>query len=66
MIYYSDNPADDYDRYSAAQEKKLSKMPRCEWCDEYITDEECYKINGELVCCDCIDNCRTLVENHVG
>ena len=65
-MFYSDDPAADYDRYCAEKEKELAKRPVCAWCGEYIVDDECYEISGELVCCDCIDDCRRAVENYVG
>lgn len=52
---YTDNPANDYARYDAAQKAQEDKLPRCAYCDEPIMTDECYEINDELICPDCLD-----------
>lgn len=54
-MFYSDNPALDYDRYCDAQDKLLDKLPRCSQCDEPIQEEYAYYINDEWVCEDCME-----------
>ena len=66
MIYYSDNPAADYERYVADQEKALEQFPRCAGCGERIITEHLYKIGGEPFCEECIESCRMTVESYVG
>lgn len=52
--------------YEARQERELERLPRCSECDEPITDDECYEINGELVCPCCLkENYRKRTEDYV-
>lgn len=56
---YTDNPIADYDRYDMEQMKKLQRLPVCAECGEPIQDDECYEINGEIICAECLkDNHR--------
>lgn len=57
-MFYTDSPTDDFERYSAEQEAKLDKLPRCSECGERIQDEYCFEINDEYICEHCMD------ENH--
>lgn len=63
MYRYPDN-YDAFDRYQREQERKekeyLESLPDCDWCGEKIHDE--YYDIGEIVCEECMDNCR----KHVG
>lgn len=54
-IYRSDDPMADFDRWEAAQNKRLAKCPICSECDQPIQDEKCYCFNGELICEDCLN-----------
>ena len=56
--YPTDNPAADYNRYQDKLQKELDKLPICYECGEPIQDEECYEINDELICPEC------LLKNH--
>ena len=55
MMFYSDNPHRDFDRYEAEQEAQLEKLPMCDKCGEHIQDDYCYEINGEIYCEDCMN-----------
>lgn len=66
MFFYSGNPEADFDRHEAEQERELSKLPKCYECEHPIQTEECFEINGELICPECLnDNHRKLVEDYV-
>lgn len=54
-MMWSDNPVADYERYSAEQERRLDKLPRCSCCDEPIQDDFAYYINDEWICDECMD-----------
>lgn len=56
MTYRTDNPIADFNRYQAEQEKQLTKCSICAECEEYIQDDYYYEINGDILCCDCMDN----------
>ena len=49
---------DKWSEYSRQQEEALEKLPECCECGEPIQTEECYEINGELICPECLE------ENH--
>lgn len=63
--YYSDNPEWDYDRYEADQEAWLNSRPVCAWCGEHIQDEHAYRIGGDLVCSDCLEQEKVNVDDLV-
>ena len=52
-FYYSDNPVADAERYLAQQDREAAKFPVCVYCEEPITDENLFDIDGELYHCDC-------------
>lgn len=63
---YTDNPIADYDRYDMEQMKWLQRLPVCAECGEPIQDEECYDIDGELVCAECLrHNHRVWTEDYM-
>ncbi len=65
-MYRTDNPIADYDRYLGAEQTRLDRLPKCCECDEPITDECCYEINGEYLCEKCLnDNHRKWVDDIV-
>lgn len=57
---------DLHQEHEARQQRELDRLPKCCECDEPIQTDECYEINGELICPDCLkDNHRKLVEDYV-
>ena len=48
------DPSREWDRHCEMEEKELAKRQRCSECDEPITDDYCYLINGEYICQDCM------------
>lgn len=61
---------DNYDlwiQHDAEMEERLSKLPVCDECGETIQTEECYEINGEVICPECLkNNHRRWVEDCCG
>ena len=53
---YTNDPIADYHRYDDEQQKKLERLPECAECGHPITDEDCFEINDELICEECLDN----------
>ena len=46
-----------YDLWEAndnEKEKWLEQRPICSCCGEHIQDDNCYEINDELICPDCL------------
>ena len=58
VLFYSDDPLADFDRYDEEQNKWLERRPVCVDCGEHIQDETAYYINGEWICEDCMDSYR--------
>ena len=54
-MIFTDDPVSDFHRHDAEQEKKIEKLPVCDYCDEHIQDEYAYYINGEWICEFCLD-----------
>ena len=66
MMFYTDDPVADFERYDAEQERKLAQLPVCIECDEHIQDTQCYEVNGEYICYDCMNrNHRKWVDDIV-
>ena len=58
--------AELYAMHEARQERELKKYPKCACCEEHITDDECYEINDELYCTDCVrDNFLKRTDDYV-
>jgi hypothetical protein len=54
VIFYTDNPVLDAERYTDAQERELQKLPVCCKCKERIQDDTCYVIDDEVYCESCM------------
>ena len=65
-MFYSNDPAADYERYVSAQEKELEKYPICDYCGERITDDYFYEIDEQVYCKECLTVCKRTVEEYVG
>ena len=55
-MFYSDDPVSDFDRYDAAQNKQLSRLPECVYCERPIQDDFLYLVNDEFICESCLEN----------
>ena len=50
---------DNYDlweRHEAEKEKALAELHHCDYCDNPITDDYYYEINGDILCEKCLNN----------
>ena len=57
---------DKWSEHNRQQEEALKKLPECYECGEPIQTEECYEINGELICPGCLEeNHRKRTEDYV-
>lgn len=66
MTYRTDNPLADFNRWNAAQERRLSRLPKCADCGEVIQDEDFYLINDEPICEECLNhNYRMRTEDFI-
>lgn len=55
MMYKTDDPIADYDRWDAEQARWRERLPECEMCGERIEDDYAYDIDGSIICPDCMD-----------
>ena len=55
-MFYTDDPVQDFLRFDAERESRLSKRPKCDACREGIQTDECYEIDGKLLCPYCMDS----------
>ena len=53
--------ADERDREEA---RWLAKRPICSICEEHIVEDRCYKVDGELICEDCMNDMRVYTEDY--
>lgn len=60
---------DNYDVFAAhdrEKERRLSNLPKCEYCGNTIQDEYFYIINDENICEDCMKSeFRKSVEDYI-
>ncbi len=54
-MFYSDDPARDFDRHDREQAKRLAELPVCDVCDDPIQEDFYFEINGENICECCMD-----------
>lgn len=65
-MYIPDN-YDMWAEYDSMKEEELEKLPICDCCGERIQSDECYEINDELICPECLrENHRKWVEDYCG
>lgn len=53
MPFRTNDPAADFDRWDAEQERRLARLPICERCGERIQSENLWDIDGTLYCPEC-------------
>ena len=53
-MYRTDEPIRDFEQHDAEQQRRRRRLPRCCECDEPIQDDDCFEINGELICPGCL------------
>ena len=57
---------DLHSAYEDEQQRKIDKLPKCEYCGEPITDEYFYDINGTFICEECLNgNYRKSTEDYL-
>lgn len=55
MSFYTDDPIRDAEMHEAEQERRLSELPVCCYCENPVQHEHFYEINGEMFCPDCLE-----------
>lgn len=60
---------DNYSQWEDHERKAeawLAKRPVCYECGEHIQDEDCWELNGELICTDCLEaNHKKCTEDYI-
>lgn len=54
-VFRTDDPVEDFERYDAEQQRRLSELPVCSECGEPVQDDYYYEINDEIICQECLD-----------
>ena len=62
-MYRTDNPLADFEAYEWERERQIAKLPICSHCDEPITDDTAFFIEGEWICENCMNQFRKVVES---
>lgn len=55
-IFLSGDPHADFDAYDRHQQEQYDKLPKCQICNEPITDNHLYDFYGKVVCECCADS----------
>lgn len=55
-MYYSNDPVKDYDSYLADLERERELNPVCSNCDQVISEDYMYVINGKVYCDECMND----------
>ena len=64
-MFYSDDPARDFDRWDQELERRRARRPICSECSEHIMDETAYCKDGVWTCDKCIENHRTWIDDEI-
>lgn len=64
---YTDDPLSDYARWETEQERRLAKLPVCEYCGEPVQDDHYFLINDEVLCRECLHSqYRKSIDEYIG
>ena len=55
-MFYTDDPARDFDRYDMEMERRRARLPVCDNCRKRIQDDEYFDIEGEILCRACMED----------
>lgn len=65
-MYRTDEPIFDFNRKDAEECDFMAKLPVCDCCNEPITDEHYYEIDGSIMCQECLDyHCKKCVDDYI-
>ena len=54
-MFFTGDPAADYERYCDEQERLQQEQPICEICNDSIEDEYCFEVNDAIICEECLN-----------
>jgi len=55
MMFMSDDPVADHERWQAELARLEEEVPVCGYCNRPVQDDFYYEINDEPVCADCLE-----------
>ena len=61
-VYRSDDPDNDFARWDEDRQRWLRSRPICHECLEPIQEEYGYKIGGEWLCPDCLEDLKVWID----
>ena len=64
-MFYTDDPARDFARWDAEQNRRLRRLPRCADCGEFVQEDSYFLINDEVICIACLEHYRKLVGDYI-
>lgn len=62
---WTNDPIADFNRHDAEQADKLSKLPKCDFCEEPIQDDTYYDIDGVKCCLECLKDFKKWTEDYI-
>lgn len=62
MMYYTDDPISDFNRWDADQQNNLNKLPVCKCCGEHIQQDMAVCLDDNWYCDECLRDARTVIE----
>lgn len=63
---WTNDPVADFMAHDAELERKLERLPECDYCGEAITDDYYFEINDDVICEGCLNgHYRKAVEDYV-
>ena len=63
---YIPDYTDLFDQHEAEQQRRIDRLPKCDCCDEPVTDEYFYEINSDVICEECLKtHFRKLVDDYI-
>ena len=58
----TDDAIRDAEAWITEQDRKLAKLPKCDYCGEPIQDDYYFDIMGDRVCESCVENMKRRTE----
>lgn len=67
MVHHWRKPVPGFiHRRETRRSGRSAKRPVCYECGEHIQDDECWEMNGELICTDCLEaNHKKCTEDYI-
>lgn len=58
---------DFFEAHDRKQQKRVRRLPVCDYCNEPIQEDSFFEINDEFICEDCLEKFfRKVVDDYLG